>query len=275
MSQLDASTWEYNIDILDGTELQYKFTRDSWDTVESWGSIIGLNNRSLRIDYGSDGTQLVDLTATDWGAGPDDSKAVQFWRDPLVLDYTPAAGATEVPSDVTVNVFWSIPMAPDNTFSVTGPDGNVAGTFTYNPVAQVQTFTPDALLAPGTTYTVLVSGAASVGVPGGDSGVQQVPVTWDFTTITITEQIKRLIAEVEALRDDGTLNRGQANALITKLEGAIKKLDQGQDRVAINRLRAFTNQVYSFIDEGLLSAEIGQALIDQANAIIWQIMVYR
>jgi hypothetical protein len=141
--------------------------------------------------------------------------------------------------------------------------------------AQVQTFTPDALLAPGTTYTVLVSGAASVGVPGGDSGVQQVPVTWDFTTITVREQINRLIAEIEALRKDGTLNRGQANTLITKLEGAIQKLDQGQDRVAINRLKAFVNQVYSFIDEALLSAEIGQTLINQANAIIWQIMVYR
>ena len=42
--------------------------------------------------------------------------------------------------------------------------------------------------------------------------------------------------------------------------------------MAISRLGAFVNQVYSFIDEGVLPMENGQALIDQAEAIIWQIM---
>jgi hypothetical protein len=274
MTQADATTWEYTLDILDGTELQYKFTRGSWDMVESWSSITGLNNRSLRIDCGSDGTPLVDLTATDWGSGPDDTKAVRYWRDPIVVDYSPAADATGVSLDAVVTVLWSIPMAPDNTFSVNGPDGAVAGSFAYDPVTQVQTFAPDAMLVPGATYTVLVSGAVSIGVPGGDSGVQQAPVTWDFTTITIGAQIEHLIAAVETLYADGILNGGQANALISKLQGSLDKLDNGQPGVAVNRLGAFVNQVNSFIDEGVLTAEIGQLLIDQANFIIWQITTY-
>jgi hypothetical protein len=41
--------------------------------------------------------------------------------------------------------------------------------------------------------------------------------------------------------------------------------------VAVNRLNAFINEVTSLIDEGVLSPEEGQPLIDEAAAIIWQI----
>ncbi|MCP5012111.1 MAG: alpha-amylase, partial [Aestuariibacter sp.] len=92
MTQVDATTWTYTVDILDGTALDYKFTRGTWDTVEAWGNIVGLANRQLTISYGTDGTQLVDLTATDWGNGSDDEKAVQLWRDPIVTSHTPVDG---------------------------------------------------------------------------------------------------------------------------------------------------------------------------------------
>jgi alpha-glucosidase len=184
MTQVDIGTWSHTIDLLDGSDLQFKFTRGSWDTVESWGSITGLNNRSLRVDYGGEGTMAVDLTATDWGNGADSSKAVRFWRDPLVVGFSPAAGATGVPLSAQVSVSWSIPMEPDTAFEVSGPGGPVAGPFAYDAESQVVTFTPDADLEPGVTYTVLVAGAVSVGVPNGDSGVQQTPVTWVFTTVT-------------------------------------------------------------------------------------------
>jgi hypothetical protein len=35
----------------------------------------------VAISYGTTGNQLVDNTATDWGNGPDDNKAVQAWVD--------------------------------------------------------------------------------------------------------------------------------------------------------------------------------------------------
>jgi hypothetical protein len=187
MTQVDDTTWSYTGTILDGTDLQFKFTRGSWDTVESWGSITTINNRSMRVEYGTDGNMLVDLTATDWGNGADDTKAVRFWRDPIVVDYAPADGATDVPTSTPVVVEWPVPMEPDTDFVVEGPGGPVAGTFAYDESAwpdgnTVVTFTPAAPLAGNTEYTVTVAGAQSVGVPNGDAGAQQSPVTWTFTT---------------------------------------------------------------------------------------------
>jgi len=87
------------------------------------------------------------------------------------------------------------------------------------------------------------------------------------------EMIRSLIAEVEALRDAGILNAGQANGLIVKLENAITRLDQGKAKTALNSLNAFINQVYAFIAGGVLSPDEGQALVEAADAISHQIRV--
>ena len=271
MTKVNDTTWTHTMEILDGTQLQYKYTRGSWDKVESWGTIVGLNNRGVAISYGTDGTQLVDNTATDWGSGPDSEKAVQFWRDPIVVDHSPAADVVDVPWDTAVTVTWSIPMAPDTTYAVDGPNGPVTGTFAYDDVTQVVTFTPDMELAAGTTHMATVSGAVSVGVPGGDSGVQQAPATWSFTTITVQGRIEQLMGMVDDMVTAGILNHGQANGLKVKLRGAITALEKGKPTVAINRLLAFIDQVNDLMDEGVLPPTDGQNLIDVALSIIAQI----
>ena len=88
---------------------------------------------------------------------------------------------------------------------------------------------------------------------------------------TPQEQNELLIDEVEALVTTGVLNPGQGNALIAKLEAAIRKLNQGNVNAAINQLQAFINQVNAFINGGILSPEEGQPLIDAANNIINQL----
>jgi len=92
-----------------------------------------------------------------------------------------------------------------------------------------------------------------------------------FVEYTPQARLEFLIDDVEALVEAGVLNEGQGNALIVKLEGAIEKVDGGQAHVSINRLQAFVNQVYDFVDDGILSPALGQYLIDQANSIIDQI----
>jgi hypothetical protein len=87
--------------------------------------------------------------------------------------------------------------------------------------------------------------------------------------ITPQDGIDDLIGdEVEDLVEAGSLNEGQGNAFLGKLENAKKKLDQGKTNAALNLLNAFINQVNSFISEGILSPAEGQALIDAANGII-------
>jgi hypothetical protein len=251
MTQVGPDTWETTLDLLDGVSVDYKYTRGSWETVEKEPDGNGeIPDRTLTVDYGSDGTQLVAVTAENW-------------RDPIVVAFSPADGATGVPPDAVITVSWNQAMPADTTFSVAGSGGPVSGTFAYDAGTQTVTFTPDGYLALGETYTATVTGRVDV---AGD--VQQVPVTWSFTTLTVEEAIQALIGQVEALRDAGDLNNGQANALLVKLNGALVKLAQGNDPAASSRLLAFVDQVGDLVDDGEIPAADGQALIDLALLVI-------
>jgi len=85
---------------------------------------------------------------------------------------------------------------------------------------------------------------------------------------TPVERINDLIAKVQALKAAGVLNKGQANALIVKLQAAKKNIDNGNINAAINELGAFINQVNAFVNVGILTVAQGEELVDAANAII-------
>jgi hypothetical protein len=63
-------------------------------------------------------------------------------------------------------------------------------------------------------------------------------------------------------------NQGRGNALLSKLDTAVKKMDQGKDTVAANLLHAFIDQVDDYIAAGILTPAVGQPLIDAANQVI-------
>jgi hypothetical protein len=102
------------------------------------------------------------------------------------------------------------------------------------------------------------------------NGINENPVIVPVIMVvgTPVERIDALIAKVEALEDAGVLNKGQANALIVKLEAAKKSLNKGKCQTAVNQLNAFINQVTAFINGGILTQEQGDELIADANAII-------
>ena len=87
---------------------------------------------------------------------------------------------------------------------------------------------------------------------------------YDLGLLLLLNQIENLIAE-------GTLNNGQGNALISKVEGAIAMIENGNLNAAVNKLQAFINQVEDFIDTGILTTAEGETLIEAAQAIIDQI----
>jgi hypothetical protein len=88
------------------------------------------------------------------------------------------------------------------------------------------------------------------------------------TVLSPQDAIDEIITEVEELVADGILNKGQGNALISKLKNAIKKIDQGNIKAATNILYACINQINAFIDTGILTPEQGQQLIDAIEYII-------
>jgi len=97
----------------------------------------------------------------------------------------------------------------------------------------------------------------------------------DFVNATIQiespstqDQILLLIGQVNALVDSGVLNRGNGNALISKLENAANKFEQGNTNAGINKMEAFIHQVNAFLNAGTFTTEEAQALIDAADEII-------
>jgi glycosidase/chitodextrinase len=195
----DDGTWSRTFAIPDGTSFEWKYTRGNWETVEQWGSIVGIANRGpTTVSYGLDGTMLVDNTAD---SGPDSFQAIGDWRDPLVVSHSPADEATDVALDATISVEWSKPMQPAASFLVSGPDGAVTGTFAASNGDRIFTFTPTEELAYGATYEVLVSGQTSA---GGDH--QQVPVAFSFST---AEEPEAVLESITISPADHTLRVGQ------------------------------------------------------------------
>jgi pullulanase/glycogen debranching enzyme len=87
------------------------------------------------------------------------------------------------------------------------------------------------------------------------------------------EMLRSLIEEIEALVDAGSLNKGQGNALIVKLNQAINRLNRPKPETALNNLNAFKNEVMAFVNGGVLTPAEGQSLLDAADAIIYQIQI--
>jgi hypothetical protein len=139
----------------------------------------------------------------------------------------------------------------------------LAGTFAYDSGTQTVTFTPDDYLAMEETYTVTVSGQVDA---GGD--VQQVSTVWSFTTATPGEAVEDLIDEVKELQTGGSLTRQQAGLLVKTLKAALSNIARGKYAMAVSRLEIFIDLVAGLMDDGVLTDEEGQPLIDVAVLVI-------
>jgi len=170
--------WEFTATLREGTTLLYKYTRGSWETVEQWGAISGFGNRNLTVVKGPDGTQLVEDTATDWGAeGPDDHRAIQFWRDPLVTAVTPAPDSSGAAPE-TITAEFAILVSPiggevSQVIAVTDAAGSPVAGMVAQSSGRAFTFTPDAPLAAG-AYTVTVFNVEQ-------TAPMVAPYVWSFT----------------------------------------------------------------------------------------------
>jgi hypothetical protein len=108
---------------------------------------------------------------------------VRYWRDPLVVSTTPAAGSSgPAPGTVTIRFQRDVtPAGADYAASVAvqGPGGAVAGT-TVESEPGVLTWTPAAPLSPG-TYEVTVDAVLSA------LGAGSVPIRTPYRfTFTVT-----------------------------------------------------------------------------------------
>jgi glycosidase len=258
MNMVSENTWSLSLEILDGTPLQYKFTRGSWEAVEKGADgNEEIPDRQLVVSYGENGSQIVN-------------HVVQNWRDPIVVSHFPASGASGIQADTTISVTWSQAMQLATSFFVQGPDGPVSGSFSYNQSDFKVTFTPEMGLISNAVYSVSVSG--QVGITGDG---QLVPVQWAFTTglryQAQIEQIEEIKEMVDELRRSRVLNTGQARSLIVSLDDAILVLEMEDAERAVEHLEAFINKVEAFVKGRVLTPAQGQSLIVPAEAVIEQL----
>ncbi len=160
--------WEITLGIPDGTQINYKYTRGTYDFVEEWGTIAGFTNRVnslVRPNSPTDLTQLFDDTSDT--IADDNHKAVQNWRDALVTSTTPANSAIGgAPSSIVIRFNWDVKSDGVGTnfpgaITVTSAGAAVAGTITHDAASQSLTFTPSAALAAG-SYSVTVDHVVSL-----------------------------------------------------------------------------------------------------------------
>jgi len=104
---------------------------------------------------------------------------------PTVLSRSPASGATAVPADLPeVDVTFSETMDgrtfTASSFTLTGPNGDVAGDVHYKDTWETWRFVPTAPLTVSATYTATIAGSVT-DLAGNALGAD---VTWSFTTST-------------------------------------------------------------------------------------------
>jgi glycosidase len=178
-----SHVWEITLGLPDGTPIQYKYTRGTYDYVEEWGTIRGFTNRvaSVAANSPTDLTQLFDDTSdtnTD-----DNHKAVQNWRDAIVTATAPENGSTvTAPSGITVTFNWDVKSDGNdlsNAITVSNGGGSVSGTISHNAGSESLTFTPAGPFANG-SYTVTVDHVVSLTVQS--DGIKiRTPYVFTFT----------------------------------------------------------------------------------------------
>jgi probable HAF family extracellular repeat protein len=84
---------------------------------------------------------------------------------------------------------------------------------------------------------------------------------------TPEESLDALIEDLLQLVDDGTLNSGQGNSLVAKIEASKKKLDKGKLCASSGPLNAFVHEVLAMVSAGKLTQAEADALISQVDAI--------
>jgi hypothetical protein len=143
------------------------------------------------LQNGTDGGNGVYRYGSTAGSFPNNTyNSENYWVDvvfadtdttkPTVTSKTPAAGATNVPVTTTATGVFSEPVQQATISFVLRDPANavVPATLGYNAGTNTATLTPNAPLAPTTTYTATLSGAKDT------AGNTMDPVSWSFTTET-------------------------------------------------------------------------------------------
>ena len=112
------------------------------------------------------------------------SNSTNYWVDPVFVPTSPTVtlrspspGATDVPVNSIVIATFDSGVKPDSIdFTLTGPDGSMPATESYDGLSRTATLSPSSPLVPTTSYTASVFATGTNGAPMPNAD------TWSFTT---------------------------------------------------------------------------------------------
>jgi hypothetical protein len=158
------------------------------------------------------------------------------------------AGATLLPGETyAANGSFTDPGADTWTATVDYGDGSGTGPLALT----AKTFALSHAYASAGTFTVTVKVSDDDVTSAGTATVN---------VITQAEGATNAIALVEGLVKDGKLSGGSGNSLISKLDGAKKAIDNGNNNAATGKLGALLNELEALVQSGRLTEADGQAL---------------
>jgi methionine-rich copper-binding protein CopC len=126
---------------------------------------------------------------------------------PTLTAESPASGATGVPLAGNISATFSEAVVPGTiSFVLQNGTATVPAQVSYDPATGIATLDPASLLAPSTTYTVVVSGAQDL------YGNTMAPTSWTFTTESAVTTAPTVIAQSPASGAGGVPIAGDLTA---------------------------------------------------------------
>lgn len=225
----------------------------AWDVTKDGSPYSAGSGSSFKFGAGDEGLYVITLKATDDGGmtSPPASMTV------VGAEVTPVAKINSVtPADPTLTI-----VAPQELL-------NFSGSFT-DPAQESHSFRWD--FGDGTSSTTLSSshaytaaGTYTVTLTVADDENVTGLATTKVAVETPQQALSSMIAFVQGL---SSLNKGQQNSLIVKLQHASDSYGSGDHKTAHNQLNAFINELDADLKSGKISASAYNSLRADAHAI--------
>ena len=237
----------------------------SWSVTKDGASFGTGSTAAFSFTPDDEGTYVATLKATDDG-GMTGSSSVTFTG----ANVAPTARITSVTPQSSLVLIANESVSFAGSFSDPGTlDTHTAswsfGDGTSSPAAPADSVPPSAshsYAAPG-TYTITLT------VTDDDAGAGQATAT--VTVQTPQQALTSIGAAVQALK---TLNAGQKNSLVAKLNAAGASIGRGDTTAANNQLNAFLNELQAEVNAGLISNDDMTALRNAIHAVQAALGIY-
>jgi hypothetical protein len=217
-------------------------------------------------DQGFSGIEQFPITISD-GKGNFSNGVIAILVEP---NTPPISDAGE---DLTVVVGLSVTLDGSGSFD---PDGDIisyswafASEDASDPIPLGSSATLSGATTANPSFTTDLPGVYSVQLIVNDGNEDSAPDYVIVTAITVEEALEQLRDSVTILANDEILNKGQYQALIVKIDKALRQFNRNKISETLDILADLRQQILDlWLIDGVFSEEQATTLLDQIDAIV-------